>query len=218
MELIFEVREAKEGGFTARAPGHSIYTEAETWEALHENVRAAARLHFENAPVRPERIRLHLVKDEVIDARSGEPVRIGAPDAWLREMEPTLTTAPELQDVLAELSHREPIFHRPEFGTSRANFEQMTAEDYWETGASGRRYSRQSVLDGLEVRFSAPHADVWETKDFHCRRLGEDTYLLTYTLLQDKARLTRRATIWQKTPDGWKIVYHQGTMVQDDIG
>jgi hypothetical protein len=130
-------------------------------------------------------------------------------------MEPILTTAPELQGVLAELSSREPIFHRPEFGTSRADFERMTVEDYWETGASGRRYSRKCVLDELERRYSQPHDDVWETRDFHCRRLGEDTYLLTYTLLQDKQRLTRRATIWQKTPDGWKIVYHQGTMVQD---
>ena len=32
----------------------------------------------------------------------------------------------------------------------------MTAEDYWEAGASGRRYSRQLVLDGLEKRFSFP--------------------------------------------------------------
>jgi len=88
-------------------------------------------------------------------------------------------------------------------------------EDYWETGASGRRYSRRFVLDELEKRFSVPRAMLWETKDFHCRRLGVDTYLLTYTLLQDKTRLTRRATIWQKTPGGWKIVYHQGTMVQD---
>jgi hypothetical protein len=136
-------------------------------------------------------------------------------EQWSEGMEPTLTTAPELQGVLAELSSREPIFHRAEFGTSRADFEKMTVEDYWETGASGRRYSRQNVLDGLEERFSVPHADVWETSEFHCRRLGLDTYLLTYTLLQDNQRLTRRATIWQKTPDGWKIVYHQGTIVQD---
>jgi hypothetical protein len=33
--------------------------------------------------------------------------------------------------------------------------------------------------------------------------------------LQDEQRLTRRATIWQRTKDGWKIVYHQGTIVQD---
>jgi hypothetical protein len=130
-------------------------------------------------------------------------------------MEPILTTAPELLAVLGELSAREPIFHRPEFGTSRADFERMTVEDYWETGASGRRYSRQAVLNGLEERFSAPHDDVWETSDFQCRRLGPETYLLTYTLLQDKQRLTRRATIWQRAKDGWKIVYHQGTIVQD---
>jgi len=125
-----------------------------------------------------------------------------------------MTTAPELQRVLAELSSREPIFHRPEFGTTRADFERMTAEDFWETGASGRRYSRQWVLDELEKRYASPHEDVWETSEFQCRRLGEDTWLLTYTLLQDHVRLTRRATIWRRTPDGWKIVYHQGTIVQ----
>jgi hypothetical protein len=130
-------------------------------------------------------------------------------------MEPTLATAAELRDVLAELSSREPIFHRAEFGTTRADFERMTTEDYWETGASGRRYSRQCVLDILEERFCAPHSEVWETSDFHCRRLSEDTYLLTYTLLQDHERLTRRLTIWRSTADGWKIVYHQGTVVQD---
>jgi hypothetical protein len=126
-------------------------------------------------------------------------------------MEPTT----DLAAVLAQLSAREPIFHRPEFGTTRADFERMTAEDFWETGASGRLYSRAFVLDELEKRSAAPHEDVWETSDFKARRLGEQTYLLTYTLLQDHVRLTRRATIWQQTTDGWKALYHQGTIVQD---
>jgi len=130
-------------------------------------------------------------------------------------MEPTFVTSPEFEDVLAELYAREPIFHRPEFGTSRADFERMTEENFWETGASGRRYSRKAVLDELERRFSKPHDDVWETRDFNCRKLAEDVYLLTYTLLQDHKRLTRRATIWRRTADGWKIVYHQGTIVED---
>jgi hypothetical protein len=130
-------------------------------------------------------------------------------------MEPKLATAPELQDILAELARLEPIFHWPERGTSRTELENMTVEDFWETGASGRRYSRQFVFDELERRMSAPQAAVWETSDFHCQRLAPDVYLLTYTLLQDGQRLTRRATIWQKASDGWKIVYHQGTVVQD---
>ena len=71
------------------------------------------------------------------------------------------------------------------------------------------------MLDVLEQRRDAHQVDVWETRDFHCRKLAGDVYLLTYTLLQDNTRLTRRSTIWQKTSDGWKIVYHQGTVVQD---
>lgn len=153
--------------------------------------------------------------DELTATPSGEPIRKDGPDSRLQDMKPILATAPELQDVLAELSSREPIFHRPELGTSRADFEKMTAEDFWETGASGRRYSREFVLDELEERFSAPHTDVWETSEFACRKLAPDVYLLTYTLLQDKQRLTRRSTIWQKTGGGWKIAFHQGTIVQD---
>src|ERR1035441_675141 len=136
-------------------------------------------------------------------------------DPRFKDLEPILTTELDLQDVLAELSAREPIFHRLELGTSRADFERMTADDFWETGASGRRYSRKAVLDVLDQRFSVPHADVWETREFHCRKLADDVYLLTYTLLQDNVRLTRRMTIWRKPLEGWKIVYHQGTIVQD---
>ncbi len=66
MELIFEVRDAEEGGFYARALGHGIFTQAETWEELRASVREAAALHFEDAPVQPRLIQLHYVKDELI--------------------------------------------------------------------------------------------------------------------------------------------------------
>ena len=46
MELIFEIRDAEEGGFCARALGHAISTEAETWEELRSNVLDAVSLHF----------------------------------------------------------------------------------------------------------------------------------------------------------------------------
>lgn len=66
MELIFEVREAEEGGYIARALGHSIFTEAETWEELRDNVREVTSLHFEDEAVRPKIIQLHFIKDELI--------------------------------------------------------------------------------------------------------------------------------------------------------
>jgi hypothetical protein len=130
-------------------------------------------------------------------------------------MEPALTTAPELKEILDDLSRLEPIFHWPPAEMTRVNLERMTAEDFWEVGASGRRYAREFVFDVLEQRRSSPQANVWEISDLYCRKLAGEVYLLTYTLLQDRVRLTRRSTIWQRTPEGWKIVYHQGTVVQD---
>lgn len=127
-------------------------------------------------------------------------------------MEPDLATAAELAGVLDELRRREPIFHRPEFGTTRADFERMTASDFWEIGASGQRYSRSHVLNVLEHRVPDPAEHAWITRDFHCRELGADTYLLTYTLEQGK-RVSRRSTIWRRSGGEWLIVFHQGTLV-----
>ena len=64
-EIIFLVEESLEGGWEAKALGHSIYTEAETLEELKEAVRDAVRCHFEEENL-PRMIRLHVVRDEVL--------------------------------------------------------------------------------------------------------------------------------------------------------
>lgn len=38
-EIIFSVQESPEGGYEARALGHSIFTQADTLEELKRNVR-----------------------------------------------------------------------------------------------------------------------------------------------------------------------------------
>ena len=48
-EIIFAVEEAPEGGFVARALGHSVFTEADDLEALRAAVRDAVRCHFDDA-------------------------------------------------------------------------------------------------------------------------------------------------------------------------
>ncbi len=56
MELIFEIRDAEEGGYYARALGHAIFTQAETWNELRANVLEATSLHFEDSEMRPRLI------------------------------------------------------------------------------------------------------------------------------------------------------------------
>jgi hypothetical protein len=131
-------------------------------------------------------------------------------------MNPVFTKVePDLLPILDELRRREPIFHTAAFGATAAEFERSTAPNYWEVGASGRRYSREFILAwaGRSLsHFVDAEASGWRTEDFGLRRLGPDTYLLTYTLDQ-AGRRTRRSTIWQNSEDGWRILYHQGTII-----
>ena len=66
-EIIFIIEEAPEGGFTARAAGESIFTEADTMDELRTNIRSAVEVHFVNGDG-PKLIRLHYIKDEIISA------------------------------------------------------------------------------------------------------------------------------------------------------
>lgn len=64
-EIIFLVSPSPEGGYEARALGHSIFTEADTLEALRQQVQDAVACHFEPEQ-RPRIIRLHIVHEEVL--------------------------------------------------------------------------------------------------------------------------------------------------------
>jgi hypothetical protein len=61
-EVVFAVEQAPEGGFVARALGHSILTEADDLDALRDAVRDAVRRHFDDADW-PQVIRLHFVRE-----------------------------------------------------------------------------------------------------------------------------------------------------------
>jgi hypothetical protein len=120
---------------------------------------------------------------------------------------------PEVALVCSELAGREPIYHHPELGTTREAFDAQTDQDFWEVGASGRVYGREEIWSVVAERWGDPDdADAWEVSDVHCRELGAGHYLLTYELRQGE-RVTRRATVWRRTPGGWQVVYHQGTLV-----
>ena len=67
-EIVFVVEEDADGGYTAKALGESIFTEADDLERLREMVRDAVRCHFPDETARPKLIRLHWVHDEVIAA------------------------------------------------------------------------------------------------------------------------------------------------------
>jgi predicted RNase H-like HicB family nuclease len=64
-ELVFEVTQEADGGYVAEALGESIFTQADTWDDLRKNVREAVAAFYFDRPA-PDRLRLHLVRDEVL--------------------------------------------------------------------------------------------------------------------------------------------------------
>ncbi len=64
-ELIFLIEQAPEEGYTARALGESIFTEADSLDELRTNIREAVACHFDEG-TGPRLIRLHFVREEVL--------------------------------------------------------------------------------------------------------------------------------------------------------
>ena len=118
----------------------------------------------------------------------------------------------DLQKKLHELQAREPIFHRRQFGTSQADLEQMIDDNFWEIGASGKIYSRDFVISNLLERYKRPESHDWPCHGFSICQLTGTLYMINY-ILDEPERSTRRTTLWRKSGDQWKIVFHQGTVI-----
>ena len=65
-EIVFLIEDDVDGGYTARALGESIFTQADDIDTLKDMLRDAVRCHFRDEQTRPKVIRLHIVRDEVI--------------------------------------------------------------------------------------------------------------------------------------------------------
>jgi hypothetical protein len=121
---------------------------------------------------------------------------------------------PDSHPITRELFEMEPLFHNPEFSSTRKALEIQASPGFWEVGASGFSYGRERIIDTVEKRFqdgTEKDTSAWTKDEFTCRELGPDTYLATYVLNQN-GRLTKRATIWRKENGKWRAMYHQGTI------
>ena len=67
-EIVFEITQDVDGGFSAECLTESIFTQADTWDELRANVREAVEAFYFDQ-VMPDRVRLHLVRDEMFALR-----------------------------------------------------------------------------------------------------------------------------------------------------
>ena len=64
-EIVFEVTQEADGGFSAECLTESIFTQGDTWDELRANVKEAVEAFYFDRP-KPTGVRLHLVRDEML--------------------------------------------------------------------------------------------------------------------------------------------------------
>ena len=70
-EIAFLIQDDPDGGYTAHALGESIFTQADDMDTLRDMIRDAVRCHFPDEQARPKVIRLHMVRDELLNELFG---------------------------------------------------------------------------------------------------------------------------------------------------
>jgi hypothetical protein len=124
--------------------------------------------------------------------------------------------AMEAMRLLKTLQLLEVALHRPEVRSDRDELDRLLHPEFREFGRSGRIYERAEVLAEFADRRQA--YQVW-AQDFRVVALSDALALLTYksahvTAQGELEHHTNRSSLWQLTPAGWRLLFHQGTPTQ----
>lgn len=111
-----------------------------------------------------------------------------------------------------ELRALEQQLMAPPQGVSIDTLAKFMAEEFLEIGSSGKRYNKQQALHAMQQR-QAGHISM---SDFQVRMLAPDVALVTYRAqrqTKNETVPTLRSSLWKREHHQWKLVFHQGTVI-----
>jgi hypothetical protein len=122
-----------------------------------------------------------------------------------------MDSSPADQDVqtVIELELR---LLQPGIRAEPGEVEALLHPGFSEFGASGRRWGRTEMIAALAAEQPAGQEPVVTATEMAGTRLGDDAIHLTY-VSQRADRRALRSSIWLRTPDGWRVYFHQGTLM-----
>ena len=120
------------------------------------------------------------------------------------------------KDLLNLLVDLERVLHRKSTRRSKEKLNELLHDDFEEIGASGRTYNKDQIIEELlnEMPF------IINASDFELRIFSEDIAQLKYktksTARNNLMHTTLRSSIWKNEDSKWKMVFHQGTVIQTE--
>jgi len=119
----------------------------------------------------------------------------------------------DLLDLLVDLERG---LHRKSIRRSKEKLNECLHDDFEEIGSSGKIYNKDQIIEELlnETPFTI------NASDFELKMFSEDIAQLKYktqnTASNNLTHTTLRSSIWKNEGSKWKMVFHQGTVVQTD--
>jgi hypothetical protein len=103
--------------------------------------------------------------------------------------------------------------HKPTVRSDAERVSSILHESFMEIGRSGRFYNRNEIMKELSNEETG--STVW-AQDFDAKEISRGLILLTYKSahIDTEGKLsshTFRSSLWQQTPHGWQVRFHQGT-------
>lgn len=99
----------------------------------------------------------------------------------------------------------------PEVRASRELVLELLDPEFTEIGASGRRWDAQSILEVTSSGSVSADSPV-EVSEMSGVVLAPGIVHLTY-FSNNAGRRARRSSLWRLTDTGWRVYFHQGTLV-----
>jgi hypothetical protein len=122
-----------------------------------------------------------------------------------------MDSPPADQDVRAVIE-LELQLQKPEVRAEPGAVEALLHPAFSEFGASGRHWGRTEMLAALAAEQPGGEEPAITATEMTGTRLADDVIHLTY-LSQRAGRRALRSSIWLRTSDGWRVYFHQGTLI-----
>lgn len=119
--------------------------------------------------------------------------------------------------LLTSLRRLEVELHQPECRSSAECLDALLHDSFFEIGRSGRRWSKSDILSDLPTEILG-YSII--SQGFIVQVVAEHIALLSYLSAHksesgELSRYTARTSLWQKTNQGWKMRFHQGTATSE---
>ncbi len=117
------------------------------------------------------------------------------------------------ENLLQHLRALEISLHQPEVRSDAGRLSELLHDSFVEIGRSGQIHTREKTLRDLPTKM--PLGAI-QSQDFAVAEISDGIALLTYKSAHVDAkgefsRHTLRASLWQRTAQGWQMRFHQGT-------